>query len=90
MFTADFFIDTVQTSKKQFVNTFVQHEGVKKALNEFVDSQTAYTKSAVKSATEFGNQMTKEGKDLFAQMGKLDMTKFDMSQFDVTKYFKTK
>ena len=83
MFTPDAIIDTVQNGKKQFVNTFVQHDGIKKALNEFVDGQTAYTKSAVKSATEVANKLTTESKDLFAQM-----TKFDMSQFDVSKYFK--
>jgi len=40
-------VDTIQNGKKQFVSTFVQHEGISKALNDFVDSQTKYTKSAV-------------------------------------------
>lgn len=40
------FIDTVQSGKKQFVNTFVKHEGIGKILNDFVDAQTKYTKSA--------------------------------------------
>lgn len=40
-------IDAVQTSKKNFVNTFVKHEGIAQALNQFVDAQTSYTKSAV-------------------------------------------
>lgn len=44
-------IDAVQTSKKQFVNTFVQHEGIAKTLNSFVDAQTSYTKSAVTAGT---------------------------------------
>jgi hypothetical protein len=54
----DAFIDTFQSGKKNFVNTFVQHEGIAKALNQFVDAQTAYTKSAVnagiQSATSIG------------------------------------
>lgn len=40
-------IDAVQSSKKKFVGTFVQHEGIAQILNNFVDSQTAYTKAAV-------------------------------------------
>ena len=40
-------VDTIQEGKKKFVETFVQHEGIAKALNDFVDSQTKYTKSAV-------------------------------------------
>jgi len=65
-------IDAVQTSKKQFVNTFVTHEGIAKALNQFVDAQTSYTKSAVSAGTiaatslgmifaskEFFDEMTK-------------------------------
>lgn len=40
-------VDAVQTSKKQFVDTFVKHEGIASTLNSFVDSQTKYTKSAI-------------------------------------------
>jgi methylglyoxal synthase len=73
MFNPETFIDTVQSGKKQFVNTFVQHDGVKKALNEFVDAQAAYTKSAVKTATEVNAKLITE------------MTKFDASKFFKTK-----
>ena len=40
------FIDGVQDFKKKFVETTVQHDGIKTALNSFVDAQTKYTKSA--------------------------------------------
>jgi len=40
------FIDGVQDFKKKVVDTTVQHEGIKKALNGFVDAQTKYTKAA--------------------------------------------
>lgn len=40
-------ISMVQNSKKHFVDTFVKHEGLKYALNQFVDAQTEYTKKAV-------------------------------------------
>lgn len=42
-------IDAVQTSKKIAVDTFVKHEGLAKSLNQFVDSQTEYTKKAVET-----------------------------------------
>lgn len=69
MFTPENFIDTVQNGKKQFVNTFVQHEGIKTALNEFVDAQSAYTKAALKTATEVNAKLVSE------------VTKFDASKF---------
>jgi len=51
-------VDTVQTSKKAFVDTFVKHEGIATALNSFVDAQTAYTKAAldagITTATSLG------------------------------------
>ena len=40
-------VDGIQSAKKQFVSTFVQHEGFQKVLNNFVDAQTEYTKSAI-------------------------------------------
>lgn len=40
------FIDSVSELKKKFVETTVQHEGIKTALNGFVDAQTKYTKAA--------------------------------------------
>ena len=40
------FIDGVSDFKKKFVETTVQHEGIKTALNGFVDAQAKYTKQA--------------------------------------------
>lgn len=40
------FIDGVSDFKKKFVETTVQHDGIKLALNNFVDAQTKYTKAA--------------------------------------------
>ena len=52
MFLIDSTIDTIQTSKKTFVNTFVQNKDVAAALNDFVDAQSEYTKKAVKAGTD--------------------------------------
>lgn len=78
MFNAspDFFIDQVQNAKKTAVNTFVQHSGIKEALNSFIDGQTAYTKSAVKVATEVGTRLTEEGVKAVNEATHFDLTKF--------------
>lgn len=49
MFAVDTFIDTVQSSKKMFVNTFVTDKTIKDALNSFVDTQTEFTKQIWKT-----------------------------------------
>lgn len=51
-------VDAIQTAKKQIVTTFVQHEGLAKILNGFVDAQTAYTKSAVEAGTKAASEIT--------------------------------
>ena len=45
-------VDGIQSAKKQFVSTFVQHEGFQKVLNNFVDAQTAYTKEAITAGSQ--------------------------------------
>ena len=45
-------VDGIQSAKKQFVSTFVQHEGFQKVLNNFVDAQTEYTKSAITAGSQ--------------------------------------
>ena len=64
------FIDGVSDFKKKFVETTVQHEGIKNALNTFVDAQTKYTKSAadagMQSAMALGMIFT--SKDFYTQL----------------------
>lgn len=49
-------IDTVQTGKKIFVDTFVKHEELAKTMNNFVDQQTEYTKQTVDNFAKFGTE----------------------------------
>jgi hypothetical protein len=64
------FIDGVSDLKKKFVETTVQHEGIKTALNTFVDAQAKYTKSAadagMQSAMALG--MIFSSKDFYTQL----------------------
>ena len=50
-------IDMVQTAKKSFVDFYVPHEKLKTTLNEFVDTQTEYTKDAVATFTKVGTDL---------------------------------
>ena len=65
------FIDGVTDLKKQFVEQTVQHEGIKNALNGFVDAQAKYTKSAadagMQSMMSLGMIFT--SKDFYTEMG---------------------
>lgn len=66
------FVDSVQSAKKQAIATFVPHDGLAKALNQFVDAQTQYTKSAidagVKAAATVGEIVVTE--DFAKEVGK--------------------
>ena len=50
-------IDTIQSSKKMFVDTFVKHEELAKSFNEFVDAQTVYTKEAIDVSIKTGTNV---------------------------------
>ena len=79
------FIDGVSDFKKKFVETTVQHEGIKNALNGFVDAQTKYTKSAadagMQSMMSLGLIFT--SKDFYTEMG--DQFKAMVPAFNVKK-----
>lgn len=40
-------VNTIQEGKKKFVSTFVLHQGLAEACNQFIDSQTEYTKALI-------------------------------------------
>jgi hypothetical protein len=53
MYNANFMIDFIQTSKKQFVAATVTDVRIKKGLDEFVDKQTELCKIITKNAEDF-------------------------------------
>ena len=65
MFAFNTFIDTIQNSKKFFVNSFITDEKVRKPLNAFVDAQTAFTKQIVKSNEEVTAYVKEEATNLY-------------------------
>jgi hypothetical protein len=76
MFTINNTIDAVQTAKKQWVKTFVQNEAVAKAMNDYVDAQSEYTKAASKAGTETVTVFVNETVKAAQSAGKFDYAKF--------------
>ena len=83
------FIDGVSDFKKKFVEQTVQHEGIKTAMNTFVDAQTKYTKAAadagMQSAMALGMIFT--SKDFYTEMG--DQFKAMVPAFNTAKSAKS-
>jgi len=79
------FIDGITDFKKQFVEQTVQHEGIKTALNGFIDAQSKYTKSAadagMQSMMSLGMIFT--SKDFYTEMA--DQYKQMVSAFNTKK-----
>jgi hypothetical protein len=49
LFYANMAIDAIQTSKKNWVNTFILEKKIAEPLHAFVDSQTEFTKQIAKT-----------------------------------------
>ena len=75
MFTADAFIDTIQTGKKTFVNTFVTNEAVKESMIKFIDAQADYTKRASKVGLDTATTLTSEAMKQVQEVVKFDYVK---------------
>ena len=84
------FIDGVSDFKKKFVETTVQHDGIKLALNNFVDAQTKYTKAAadagMQSMMSLGLIFT--SKEFYSQLA--DQYKAMVPAFNTAKSSKAK
>ena len=76
MFTADAFIDTVQTGKKTWVNTFVTNEATKDAMIKFIDSQAEYTTKAAKVGMDTFTSVASESLKAAQEATKFDYVKF--------------
>ena len=76
MFTADAVIDSVQTGKKTFVNTFVTNETIKDSMIKFIDAQADYTKKAAKVGMDTFTTLSSEAVKQVQEASKFDYTKF--------------
>lgn len=65
MFTQDYIIDSVQNAKKQFVNTFIANESLKKELVKLVDAQTEFAKGQTKTTLAIAEAFVKNASTAF-------------------------
>ena len=83
------FIDGVSDFKKKFVEQTVQHEGIKTAMNTFIDAQSKYTKQAADAGMQsmMALGMIFTSKDFYTQMG--DQFKTMVPAFNIAKSAKS-
>lgn len=53
--TTNYWIDHIQTTKKTMVDTLVKDEKLSAPLHAFIEAQTAFSKVAMKSFSDFAN-----------------------------------
>ena len=83
------FIDGVSDFKKKFVEQTVQHEGIKTAMNSFVDAQSKYTKQAADAGMQsmMALGMIFTSKDFYTQLA--DQYKAMVPAFNIAKSAKS-
>lgn len=63
MFTPDSIIDSIQSTKKQIVTTFVKDDKFKEELIKLIDAQAACAKSSYKSSLAIAEAFYKNASD---------------------------
>ena len=58
-YATDWAIDSIQNTKKYYVKTLVQDTALAAPMNSFIDAQTLYTKSVVKSIFDMTDAVSK-------------------------------
>lgn len=76
IYNANYFIDTLQGTKKTAVNSFVPDSKIREALNAWIDGQTQLAKASVTVASELATRVSEE-----AMRATEELTKFDMHKF---------
>lgn len=76
MFTFDTYIDAVQNTKKQMIKTFVTNKTIAESMIKFVDTQTEYTKSAMKASSDSWTSMMQEMMKNAKESTQFDYVKF--------------
>ena len=65
MFIHNQLIDTIQTGKKQFVETFIQDKAFKAELIKLIDAQAAATKTSIEASLAIATAFTKNASSVF-------------------------
>lgn len=58
--TANYGVSIIQGAKKEWVKQFVKDDSMITTLNDFIDTQTTYTRQMIKTSADIGNAVSKE------------------------------
>lgn len=67
MYATDFYIDSVQNAKKQFVETWVADESIRTKMIDAIQSQTDFAKTAIAGSYALGDIFVKNFTDAVKQ-----------------------
>lgn len=76
MFTLDATLDAVEKSQLMAVKTFVRNEVIADAMAKFVETQTEFTRQAMKAGTDMANAVSTEMIKSAGEMAKMDTARF--------------
>ena len=74
-FTPDFYIDSLQNTKKNITNKIITDKTLNKAANDYIESQTAFAKMLSKNATDLAKYSVDSLGDKFFPQPKAEKVK---------------
>ena len=75
LFTPDFYIDSLQNTKKNITNKVITDQTLNKAANDYIDAQTAFAKMLSKNATDIAKYSVDSLGDKFFPQAKAEKVK---------------
>lgn len=75
LFTPDFYIDSLQNTKKNLTNKIITDKTLNKAAHSFIDAQTAFAKALSKNTTDIAKYSVDTIGDKFFPQAKAEKVK---------------
>ena len=75
LFTPDFYIDSLQNTKRNITNKVITDQTLNKAANDYINAQTAFAKMLSKNATDIAKYSVDSLGDKFFPQAKAEKVK---------------
>lgn len=75
LFTPDFYIDSLQNTKRNLTNKVITDKTLNKAANDYINAQTAFAKMLSKNATDIAKYSVDSLGDKFFPQAKAEKVK---------------
>lgn len=69
-------VDSIQSGQRQFVETFVKNDEIRKSINELIDAQAQYAKTVAGTAAELGKTVSEQTAKTIKEMTEVDWSEF--------------